>query len=150
EPPPTILVHAEESHAPLLARLATETFSDTFGTQCNSADLASHIATSYNVDTLRREIASEHVYFLCLASDPRAVDPLGFCQFHLARSPLLSSDDAADPCWSVHRFYLRRGAQGLGVAVPMMQFVLQRMREERARTVWLFVHSENLRAKRFY
>ncbi|KAJ3248659.1 hypothetical protein HDU78_010890 [Chytriomyces hyalinus] len=148
-----LLIPLAPKHVQTLAEIAAETFTDTFGHLYSAEDLNSYLAAAYAHPQLLHEIATEECYFLCLDTDPEGLKPLGFAQLRPnTRNELMRSlgDEYPEPCWELHRFYIRKESQGMRAGSFMMDFCMKRFKEAGVKSLWLSVYSDNVKAQKFY
>ncbi|KAI9346968.1 acyl-CoA N-acyltransferase [Obelidium mucronatum] len=147
-----IIIRASGSHWAQLSQLAKLTFAETFAHLYSAKDLETHLASNYTEDILRKEIQEELVFFVCDDGDVNGLEPFGFYQLKPnCRHPQLGDAVAfPDPCWELHRFYVKNEKQGIRAGSSLMKFAMEQMKEAGAKSVWLSVFSENTKAQRFY
>ncbi|KAJ3291559.1 hypothetical protein HDU79_002286 [Rhizoclosmatium sp. JEL0117] len=146
-----IIIRATEQHWAALSLIAKDTFVDTFGHLYAAKDLEAHIQNKYNQAVMVHEINTEHVYLVCKDDDKAGEAPFGFCQLKPdSRSELMPEDEYANPCWEIHRFYIRKEKQGVRAGAKLMEFAMERIKEAGVKSIWLSVWSENYRAQKFY
>ena len=131
--------------APVLSRLARETFIETFGHLYPVEDLNDFLDKSYEVETLRREIAGPRQQWL-IAEDA-AGQAVGYAQ---AGPCALPHAEVSEAHGELKRIYIRRVAQGAGLGRELMDRSLAWIEETFEGPVWIGVWSENLKAQRLY
>ncbi|HEY3812640.1 MAG TPA: GNAT family N-acetyltransferase [Caulobacteraceae bacterium] len=131
--------------APLLSKLARETFVETFGHLYPEADLNAFLQASYEVETLRGEIAKPRQQWL-IAEDEGG-EPVGYAQ---AGPCALPHADVSDAHGELKRIYIRRSAQGTGLGRDLMDRSLAYIAATFEGPVWIGVWSENHKAQRLY
>ncbi|KAJ3222199.1 hypothetical protein HDU78_011839 [Chytriomyces hyalinus] len=134
--------------------MAKETYVENFAHYYTAEKLEAHVAKQYTHQQIQADLDNgDQVYLLCNDTDPGALNPIGFCQTRCNTpsqvSPELSVEYPA-PCWEVRRCYVLRGHQGKNAGSLLFEAVLSKMKEAGARTVWLLVLDENVKAQRFY
>jgi ribosomal protein S18 acetylase RimI-like enzyme len=133
---------ADEHDAEALARLATETFTETYRGTMLDSDLEDHVARHLSrtaFDDLLR-----HDAFLVAEHDGELV---GFAQFgegHVADDKRDRGDQA------LRRLYVRSRFHGAGVGAALMEAALECAAMKAAPRIWLDVWEHNHRARRFY
>lgn len=134
-----------EATASLGRRTFVETFVEDFRIPYPEADLAAHLASSYDVERHRARLGDPREAWWVAEREPRAI--VGFA--------------VAGPCGLPHpeigphdlelaRLYVGREAQGRGVGPALLERALRWMEARGARTQWVGVWSENERAQRLY
>lgn len=136
---------ASPDDAPLLSRLARETFVETFGHLYPVEDLNAFLEASYQVDTLRREIGAPRQQWL-IAEDANG-QPAGYAQ---AGPCSLPHDSVSEAHGELKRIYIRRSAQGSGLGRELMDRSLAFIEATFEGPVWIGVWSENHKAQRLY
>ncbi|TPX40541.1 hypothetical protein CcCBS67573_g10619 [Chytriomyces confervae] len=149
-----IVIQATSQHVPAIAKMAAETFVENFGQYFTPEKLEAIVAKSYSHEQIQADLDSgEQVHFLCNDADPEGLNPLGFCQIR-CKDPRQASPELSveypGPCWEIRRCYVLRGSQGKNAGSLLLEAVLSRVKEAGARTVWLLVLNENVKAQRFY
>ncbi|KAI9346943.1 acyl-CoA N-acyltransferase, partial [Obelidium mucronatum] len=147
-----IIIQATPGHWSVLSALAKQTFTDTFGHLYAPEDLEAHLSTKYTEAVLTLEIQTELVYLVCQDDDTEGTSPFGFCQLKPdSRNDLMPDiSEYPDPCWEIHRFYLKKEMQGVRAGSTLMNFAMGKLKEAGAKSIWLSVWSENFKAQRFY
>lgn len=130
--------------AAALARLAKETFRDTFAADNTAEDMEAHCASAYGAEIQRREIEDEAIDTLLVADE--AGELVAYAQLRLGAPPTVTIPEPIE-LW---RFYVTASHHGRGLARRLMSAVIDRARRRGARTLWLGVWERNLRAQKFY
>lgn len=139
-----IIRKALTSDSTALARLAEQTFRDTFTTGSSSSDMQQHCEESYSPDIQLQEIQdSNFVTILAECDDELA----GFAQVRL-KSP--KKDISGKNQSELSRLYVSNEWQGKGVAHELMAEVLASVASVKGDCMWLGVWEENPRAIAFY
>jgi ribosomal protein S18 acetylase RimI-like enzyme len=142
--PPFTIRRASAADAGALARIAAQTFAETFAAENSPEDLALHQQASYGADLQRAEIEDPDVTTLLAFLGEELV---GFAQVRRKAAPsCVTSDRPVE----LHRFYLVRSVQGKGIAAALMRAVHVAGRELGGLSIWLGVWERNPRAIAFY
>ncbi|KAI8821910.1 acyl-CoA N-acyltransferase [Chytriomyces cf. hyalinus JEL632] len=149
-----IVIQATSQHVPVIAKMAAETFVENFGQYFTPENLEAHVAKSYTHEQIQADLDNgEQVYFLCNDADVEGLNPLGFCQTRRKDPRQVSPELSVEypqPSWEIRRCYVLRSSQGKNAGSLLLEGVLSRVKEAGAKTVWLFVLDENVKAQRFY
>jgi ribosomal protein S18 acetylase RimI-like enzyme len=135
---------AEPGDAAALAQFAEESFRDAFERFNSAEDMASYVASAFDSELQRTEIADVHGAVLLVES---AEGIVGYAQLLLAACP---SEVEARPAMELQRFYVARDHHGSGVAQRLMHAALEVAAEHGAAAIWLGVWARNARAISFY
>ncbi|KAJ3380165.1 hypothetical protein HDU80_002208 [Chytriomyces hyalinus] len=149
-----IIVQATSQHVPALAKMAKETYVENFAHYYTAEKLEAHVAKQYTHQQILADLDNgDQVHLLCNDTDPGALNPIGFCQIRCRTPSQVSPELSVEypgPCWEVRRCNVLRGNQGKNAGSLLFEAVLSKMKEAGARTVWLLVLDENVKAQRFY
>lgn len=135
---------ATDRDAAALARLAEETFRETFAASNPAENMRLHCEASYSESLQLAEIRSPQME-TWLADDGHRL--VAYAQLRRAAAP--PAVGALRPV-EIQRFYVRAHAHGQGVARALMEHVLARAGQLAADVVWLGVWEHNPRAIAFY
>ena len=140
----TTLRRATPDDAATLSRLATRTFTETFGHLYAPEDLDAFLAEAYAVERQRTILEHPDYAVWLLEADGEAVG-------HAAAGPCgLPHPQVARSDGELKRLYLVRGWQGGGAGTRMMDAAMRWLLRDGPRTLWVGVWSENIGAQRFY
>lgn len=132
-----------------VAAFAARTFSETFGAYNRPEDMAAYMSAAFAPAIEARAIAaSNEVVLLAHAGEP-AGDSVLAGYAHLSISNASPSVSRGDPL-ELKRFYVASEWHGRGIAQALMGRVRECATELGARTLWLGVWEQNLRAIAFY
>jgi GNAT superfamily N-acetyltransferase len=139
---------AEPEDAPALSSLGVETFLDTFvrgfGLAYPETDLQPFLAASYAPEAYARMIADPALRVWIAEHEGAAV------AYATAGENALPHPEAQPGEGELKRLYLRREAQGSGLAVRLFEATMAWLDPAGDRRTWIGVWSGNLRAQRFY
>lgn len=128
--------------AAALAEFAAQSFVATFGHLYPAADLRNYLATAYAVEVVAADLADASVHYK-LALREGAI--IGYSMW----GPLELG--AATPGGrELYRLYVDESAKGAGVAHALMDAVIDEVRSDGGRELWLSVWEDNARAQAFY
>lgn len=135
---------AVAADAPLLARLAAETFAETFAADNDPRDMAAYAASAFGEALQGAELRSADNTVLIAERDGDAV---GYAMLRRGVPPAcVPTADALE----IARLYAVRRAIGSGVGAALMQACLAEAAASGRTTLWLGVWERNLRAIDFY
>ncbi len=135
---------AGPADAPALARLASDTFTETFGTLYPPEDLQAFLAESYAVPALVEELCDPDQRWWIAEEDGRAV---GYAQ---AGPCALPHADAVPANGELKRLYVLATHQKTGLGRDLFEQVLTWIGEAFEGPIWIGVWSGNHKALRFY
>ncbi|MFD1033984.1 GNAT family N-acetyltransferase [Sphingomonas hankookensis] len=133
---------ATVADAALLASIGAQTFVETFGHLYAADDLAAFL-TNHTPAKWTTELTDPrfHVVLAMAGNDAVGYAKLG--------PPSLPFEPSGKPI-ELRQFYLRRQAQGTGIAATLMEHMLAKARATGADELFLSVFVDNHRARRFY
>lgn len=138
-----VLREAARADIPALARLAQDTYVETFGTLYRPEDLAAFFEDVLSESAIAAEMDDPRVAYRVVEQDGQLI---GYCKV----GPLKVPADPTEPALELRQLYLRQSAQGLGLGDALMAWALDEAQARGARRFYLSVYSENHRAQRFY
>jgi len=130
--------------AALLSELGARTFSETFAADNTSEDMATYIATSFNVARQTAELDDPASIFLIAEVDGHAA---GYAKLHNGEPE--TCVEGPNPVELV-RLYVLRDWLGRGIGEQLMRACLDEARQAGHETIWLGVWERNGRAQAFY
>lgn len=133
---------AVPADAAMLATLARQSFSETFGHLYDPADLALFL-DRHTPDAWAAEIA-DPAFAIRIAE--RGPEPVGYAKLGPPSLPFEPRGVSIE----LRQFYLLKPAQGTGAAQTMMRWVIDTARARGAEDLYLSVFIDNHRARRFY
>lgn len=138
-----VLREAGRADIPALARLAQDTYIETFGTLYQPEDLAAFFEEALSEAAITAEMADPRVAYRVIEADGQLI---GYCKV----GPLKVPAEPTGPALELRQLYLRQSAQGLGLGDALMAWAMSEARARGAQWFYLSVYSENYRAQRFY
>jgi diamine N-acetyltransferase len=130
--------------AGLLSEMGERTFSETFAADNTPEDLASYLATSFNLAQQTDELEDPASAFLIAEVDGRAA---GYAMLRDGEPE--KGVDGAKPVELV-RLYVSRDWLGRGIGEQLMRACVDEARQAGHETIWLGVWERNARAQAFY
>lgn len=145
-PPPEPRIHrVGPRDAATYARVARQTFVDTYGDTSDPVELATHLALNFGEAIQRAELEqSDAAVYAASEADGTW---LGFIA--LAPDPHPACVDAHRPL-HLQRIYVARAAHGRGIGRSLVDAAVAHARAAGADALWLKVWEENHGAHRFY
>lgn len=141
---PVTIRNARTSDANLLAELGSRTFQETFSSDNTPEDMASYLASSFNVAKQSAELADPaSMFFIAEVGGVAA----GYAKLHGGKKA--EAIEGAKPIELV-RLYVSHEWLGRGVGEALMRACLDEARSAGYETIWLGVWERNARAQAFY
>jgi len=137
-----ILRDATVADAELLASIGAQTFVETFGHLYAADDLAAFL-TNHTPAKWTGELTDPRYHVVLAMVGDEAV---GYAKLG---PPSLPFEPTGTPI-ELRQFYLRKQAQGTGLAATLMEHMLAKARASGADELFLSVFIDNHRARRFY
>lgn len=140
---------ADPSDAALLARLAAETFLETFAADNAPADLAAYVSTAFGKEIQRAELEDpERAVFLAESAE----EAVGYLTLRARPVPdeAGATPESAANAMQIARLYVVQRAIGTGVGAALMRLALATGAERGRSTIWLTTWERNARALAFY
>ena len=125
-----------------LAELGARTFTDTFGHLYQRADLELFLQ-NHSLGNWDKELADPAFAVRVAELDGRLV---GYAKLGPPHLPFEPRGEAAE----LRQLYVLEEMKGQGVAQALIEWVIERARNQRADHLYLSVFTENHRARRFY
>lgn len=135
---------ARENDAPDLADIGRDTFVETFGDLYPASDLKRFLDETYTPEIMRADIADPQVEVRIAFSGRRLV---AYCKIGPVKLPI---DTGPEPALELHRVYVYRARQGVGVGRILLTWAIERARKRGARNLFLGVWENNDRAIALY
>jgi len=140
----TLFRDARMEDAAELAKVGRETFIETFGHLYPAADLKTYLDHTYSLETASRELADPAVEVRVALTGRKIV---AYCKIGPVKLPI---DTGGLPSLELHRVYVYRDRQGVGVGRILLTWAIERARQRGARQLFLGVWERNARAIAVY
>lgn len=138
-----VLRAATPADIPALARLAQDTYVETFGELYRPEDLDAFFHEVLSEPAITAEFADSRVAYRLAEARGQLV---GYCKIGPVKVPVEPPEVALE----LRQLYLRQSAQGQGLGDALIAWALREARDRGARLLYLSVYSDNHRAQRFY
>lgn len=139
------LIHADASHASLIAKLAKDTFCESFEKVNNPEDFWAYVNEAFQVSKIEEEIKEPgSLYILAYVNDEVA----GFAR--VRQSTEVNDQFPGKKTLELQRIYALQKFIGKGIGKALMNYCLELARKQDADMVWLGVWEHNHRAQQFY
>lgn len=135
---------ALESDAADLAEIGRETFVETFGRLYPPADLKAYVDETYSVARMAADLADPEIEVRVALSGKRMA---AYCKIGPGKLPI---DMGPEPALELHRVYVYRARQGVGVGRILLAWAIERARRRGAANLFLGVWESNDRAIALY
>lgn len=142
-PEPSIR-RANVADAGVLSELGVRTFSETFSHLYDPGDLSAFLADTYSVEKTARDLADPRRALWLVEDGGQAIG------YALAGPCDLPHAGVTPACGELKRIYFVKGRQGGGLGQRLFAEVMDWLRSDGPRDVWIGVWSENFGAQRFY
>ncbi|MDP2260882.1 MAG: GNAT family N-acetyltransferase [Caulobacter sp.] len=135
---------ATPADAEVLSRIAAETFTETFGHTYPPKDLAAFLASAYDLEKTRSDLADPDKAAWLVEAEGRVVG-------HALAGPCDLPHEAVTPaCGELKRLYVLKAFQGGGTGSRLLAETLTWLERDGPRRLWIGVWSENFGAQRLY
>lgn len=139
------LIHADASHASLLAKLALDTFCEAFEALNNPEDFWAYASEAFHVSKIEAELKEPgSLYILAYANHELA----GYAR--VRQSDEVKSDFPGIKTLELQRIYALQKFIGKGVGKTLINYCLDLAKKQDAGILWLGVWEHNHRAQGFY
>lgn len=139
------LVHADASHASVLAKLALDTFCESFEKVNNPEDFWAYVNGAFHVSKIAEEISEPgSLYIIAYVNNEIA----GYAR--VRQSTEVNNQFPGKKTLELQRIYALAKFIGKGVGKALMNYCLELGRKQRVDIVWLGVWEHNSRAQEFY
>jgi ribosomal protein S18 acetylase RimI-like enzyme len=144
ETPTALTSRVGPEEADILARLARETFQETYGGRTDAANLRLYIDTHLTEARLHAELDTPGFVFHMARV---AGEPAGYLKTRRDRQP---KGIGHPRCLQVERIYVLQRFQGAGIGSALLDIAIRQARTAGDSTVWLQVWRHNQEAIGFY
>jgi ribosomal protein S18 acetylase RimI-like enzyme len=139
------IIHADESHAPVIAGVGRTSFTDAFGPLfISKEELKNYLDHTYAISKVAAGLRKESNAFYVAVDGER---PVGFVK--LKRNSLNTQIDSLAQM-ELQKIYVLKEYHGSGAAAGLMNAAVQLAKEDRAEHLWLDTYIGNDRGIRFY
>lgn len=135
---------ARASDAADLAEIGADTFAETFGDLYPPADLKRYLEETYPVEKMSEDLADPNVEVRIAFSGKRMA---AYCKIGPVKLPF---DVGPEPALELHRVYVFKARQGVGVGRILLAWAIERARQRGAKNLFLGVWQGNHRAIALY
>ena len=139
------IIRATEEHAPAIAAIGKQSFSDTFGPLFQEKEeLKEYLDYTYAISKVHHSLSKEgNVFYLAVAGE----QPVGFVKLKKnSLHPQIQSLSQLE----LQKIYVLKEFHGSGAGAGLMEAALELARSEEVEHLWLDTHIDNARGIRFY
>ena len=127
-----------------LVEIARDTYVETFAQRYQPSDIRQYMDAQFTPERMRSDLADPQTEVRVAFAGRRMV---GYCQL----GPMtLPEDPDPRPALQLHRIYVSRARQGVGVGRILLTWAVERARQRGAKSLWLSVWRGNTVAIRVY
>ncbi len=139
------LIHADTSHTSLLAKLALDTFCESFEKVNNPEDFKAYVDEAFNPVKIKTELNEQgSLYILAYMNRELA----GFAR--IRQSNEVAENFPGKKTTELQRIYVLQKFIGKRVGKTLMDYCLALAKDQGAEIIWLGVWEHNYRAQKFY
>ncbi len=128
---------ARANDAAELVEIARDTYIETFGQSYQPGDIRQYIETHFSLDVMQTDIADPQTEIRVAFAGRRMV---AYCKL---AAPTLPVTAEPAPALQLHRIYVSRARQGVGVGRILLTWAIERARQRGAKSLWLAVWRAN-------
>ena len=139
------LIHADTSHTLLLAKLALDTFCESFEKVNNPDDFKAYTSEAFREDLIEKEIGEPGSQYILAYMDNELA---GYAR--VRQSNEVKDEFPGKKTIELQRIYALQKFIGRGVGKTLMNYCLALAKEQSAEIIWLGVWEHNHRAQKFY
>jgi ribosomal protein S18 acetylase RimI-like enzyme len=127
-----------------LLSLSRETFYDAFEHLNNKDDFVAYTSIAFTYDKLLSEVENPHSQFYFALIDDEKV---GYIKLNYSSAQTEFKDEGA---MEIERIYVLASQQGKKIGNQLLDFAINKAKDEKLHYIWLGVWEHNLAAQRFY
>jgi diamine N-acetyltransferase len=131
--------------APALAKMASQTFYETFTGTCTEKDMQEFLEAYFNIEQVTKELQNPDDWYFFAEQDGELAGYLRMMEDY-SSFPFMKQWKALE----LKRIYVHKNFHGKGVAQALVAFAEKFTQEHQYEVLWLGVWEHNYRAKRFY
>ena len=135
---------AREGDAEALSEIGAATFAETFGHLYPPGDLKRYLEETYALERMREDVRDPDVEIRMAFSGKKMA---AYCKIGPVKLPF---DAGPEPSLELHRVYVYRSQQGVGVGRILLSWAIERSRQRGAKNLFLGVWDQNARAIAVY
>jgi diamine N-acetyltransferase len=135
---------ARADDAPELVDVARDTYTETFGQIYQPGDIRRYLDENFSLEVMRQDVADPTTEIRVAFAGRRMV---GYCKLGAFALPV---EPDPRPALQLHRIYVTRARQGVGVGRILLTWAIERARQRGARSLWLGVWPGNAFAIKVY
>ena len=124
---------ARANDAAELVDIARDTYIETFGQSYQPGDIRSYMDAHFSLDAMQADIADPQTEIRVAFAGRRMV---GYCKLGAVTLP---GEAEPAPALQLHRIYVTRARQGVGVGRILLTWAIERARQRGAKSLWLSV-----------
>jgi diamine N-acetyltransferase len=134
----------ERADSPALAKVAFETFDESFAAMNNPEDIQTYMALAFSERTLSIELENpESAYYFAIKGE----EVLGYLKLNWGDA---QTENVGLDALEIQRIYVRNTSQRLGVGNVLMNKAKEVAHEKGLAYIWLGVWEKNQKALNFY
>ena len=137
--------HADPSHAALIAKLALDTFCESFEKVNNPEDFWAYVNEAFHVSKIEEELNEPGSLYMLAYADG---DLAGYAR--VRQSDEVNRDFPGVKTIELQRIYALDKFIGKGIGKALMNYCIELGKKQGAEILWLGVWEHNQRAQQFY
>ena len=139
-----LILQAEKEMLKELQKISIETFVETFGEYNSEEDMNSYIKEDLSLESLRKETETPgSVFFLAY----REGKVCGYIKINFNKA---QSEEGNKETAELQRIYIKEEFQGMKIGQKLLDFAIERAKNNNLKKLWLGVWEHNHKAIRFY
>ncbi len=139
------LIHADTTHTSLLAKLALDTFCESFEKVNNPDDFKAYTSEAFREDQIEKEIGEPGSQYILAYVDNELA---GYAR--VRQSNEVKDEFPGKKTIELQRIYALHRFIGKGVGKTLLNYCLALAKDQEAEIIWLGVWEHNHRAQVFY